>query len=423
MVFGWGKKKEETEKATLAQEIQISEIMHALEEHKKSRQDRAAQESKPCFETIKKEIQSIFRIINNLKDDDLNLDDVDNRIKVIAVRGKAEIVETITKEAKTTIPDVQNYESMLKCTEVCSHILKKIGDVLGKNSRIVHIFAKKYANDLKAHLETVTTNHQIILKMIQEIKDFESSENIIKEKIANMTSLSEELLTKISGLAKHKESLKQYENLIADTEKKLQDLKSSKEYAQFLSLQSNLKRLDEERNRAYKEIDDEFSKISRPLGKYVYVTSLDKQLKVLLEALIQTPSGTLEATKKDAIITILESCMKGVISGTVSVKESEKTVGQITHLISILDQLIMKKEEHEKKIRAAKEQIGSFDQNHFVDLEKRLSDAKEDLDNTTSKIRSLESEIEQQTRQSEHLLEELSEILYKTLGRKYVVVK
>ncbi len=423
MVFGWGKKKEETEKATLAQEIQISEIMHALEEHKKSRQDRAAQESKPRFETIKKEIQSIFRIINNLKDDDLNLDDVDNRIKVIAVRGKAEIVETITKEAKTTIPDVQNYESMLKCTEVCSHILKKIGDVLGKNSRIVHIFAKKYANDLKAHLETVTTNHQIILKMIQEIKDFESSENIIKEKIANMTSLSEELLTKISGLAKHKESLKQYENLIADTEKKLQDLKSSKEYAQFLSLQSNLKRLDEERNRAYKEIDDEFSKISRPLGKYVYVTSLDKQLKVLLEALIQTPSGTLEATKKDAIITILESCMKGVISGTVSVKESEKTVGQITHLISILDQLIMKKEEHEKKIRAAKEQIGSFDQNHFVDLEKRLSDAKEDLDNTTSKIRSLESEIEQQTRQSEHLLEELSEILYKTLGRKYVVVK
>ncbi|MEM3089588.1 MAG: hypothetical protein QXY22_03375 [Candidatus Nitrosotenuis sp.] len=423
MVFGWGKKKEETEKATLAQEIQISEIMHALEEHKKSRQDRAAQESKPRFETIKKEIQSIFRIINNLKDDDLNLDDVDNRIKVIAVRGKAEIVETITKEAKTTIPDVRNYESMLKCTEVCSHILKKIGDVLGKNSRIVHIFAKKYANDLKAHLETVTTNHQIILKMIQEIKDFESSENIIKEKIANMTSLSEELLTKISGLAKHKESLKQYENLIADAEKKLQELKSSKEYAQFLSLQSNLKRLDEERNRAYKEIDDEFSKISRPLGKYVYVTSLDKQLKVLLESLIQTPSGTLEATKKDAIITILESCMKGVISGTVSVKESEKTVGQITHLISILDQLIRKKEEHEKKIRAAKEQAGSFDQNHFIDLEKRLSDAKEDLDNTTSKIRSLESEIEQQTRQSEHLLEELSEILYKTLGRKYVVVK
>ena len=59
-----------------------------------------------------------------------------------------------------------------------------------------------------------------------------------------------------------------------------------------------------------KEIDDEFSKISRPLGKYVYVTLLDKQLKSVLERLVERPSKVVGIESIESIKTILESCMK-----------------------------------------------------------------------------------------------------------------
>ena len=420
MVFGWGKKKEETEKATLAQEIQISEIMHALEEHKKSRQDRAAQESKPRFETIKKEIQSIFRIINNLKDDDLNLDDVDNRIKVIAVRGKAEIVETITKEAKTTIPDVRNYESMLKCTEVCSHILKKIGDVLGKNSRIVHIFAKKYANDLKTHLELVTKDHHAISTMISEYTSLDTSSILLKEKTRKIQATRSEINENTSHLDKLRNSLSDLDQTINLTQQKIADLFESPEYKKFMQYREQINHLTYQENKLNKEIDDEFSKISRPLGKYVYVTSLEKPLKIILENLLQSPSNTI-SQNKEAIVTILESCMKGIMSGSVSVKETDKAVDNVTHIIGLLDDFISRKNNLRAQIEDLQKKLAIFDLNDLENLEKQLNKSKSEKEDTKAKIVKLEHDLKQQITQKNMLVADLEGTLERVLKIKYKI--
>lgn len=424
MVFGWGKKKEAQEQPAPLQskEIPLSEIPQILLNHKESKQKRIIDETGPLFSKIKADLDAINAIIDHLKNDDLNLDDVDTRLRVIVVRGKKDVVETISKEANLVLPKVDSYESLVRCSDATSHVLKKIGDVLGKNTRIIHLFAKKYAQDLKEHLEHITSDHFTISNMMQKLVHFESTESSIKEKIHELLTIEQDVAEKETLAAKSKDLLAKHAGTIASTEQALSETRSSQEYAEFLQSKQELERLGAMGRNLDKEIDDEFSKISRPLGKYVYVTSLDKPHKIVLEKLIRRPSEALETESRESITTVLESCMKGVISGTVSVKENEKSVDQITHIISLLDEMISKKSQHASKIKQAQQALTVFDPVRIVDLEKRLKGAKTDKENAESKIRILESEIEQQKKQKDHLLEKITMLLENAVGTKYSVV-
>jgi chromosome segregation ATPase len=421
MVFGWGKKKEEKHDEAQEQKISLLDVPGLIQKHKQTKQEEVLQSAKPRFETIKKELESVLSIIDHLESDNLKLDDVDTRLKVIVVRGKTEVVETISKEANYVMPKINSYEAVVKCADSVSHILKKIGDVLGKNTRIIHIFAKKYAQDLKMHLETITVNHDAIFRLIKEVDAITSAESEIKEKKEKYTVTVNEISEKMSHVEKSKNFLQALMTQAEELDTKIKSKTASQEYAQFLKVQNELKSALNEEVQIDKEIDDEFSKISRPLGKYVYVTSLEKPLKVLLEQLVQNPSKVLTKDSKGPIVTVLESCMKGVISGTVSVKENEKTVSQITHLISILDTLIERKMQKQNKISEIRQSLDIFNPDVLADLEKKLEVTREDIENTKSKINSLESEVEDMKRHSLELLGDLMRLLHRTVGTKYVV--
>lgn len=427
MVFGWGKKKEEKrtqhEPSDQIKEISLSDVPSVLLEEKKSRQSQAILGATPRFETIRAEIGAISAIVTHLEGDDLNLDDVDTRLRVIVSRGKSEVVAVISKETKVQISKIESYESMARQTESVSHTLRKIGDVLGKNSRIIHIFAKKYANDLKMHLETITANHAEILKMIKGVDEFESTESVIKDKIQKHTALADDISKNTSRLSRSQELLQKHVQRIGELEKEIGTLRASAGHAQFLQLRQDLTRLLELESEFNKEIDDEFSKISRPLGKYVYVTSLDKPLKSLLEDLIQSPSRMLTKENKIPIVTVLESCMKGVISGTVSIKGNEKTVDQIAGLISSIDTLVERKMSHSAKIDQVREKMALFDLAGLEGLERQLELAKTDKETTESKIKTLQSDLEQQKKDRQYMLEHISDLMQTALGTKCVVVE
>jgi len=426
MVFGWGKKKQEEQwqqNEHVQDQVRLSEIESMLQKNKEVRQAQIVHQAKPRFETIKKELRLTLSIADNLKNDDLKLDDVDTRLRVIVTRGKKDVVETISKEAAVDLPKIDSYESVVKCAEVSSHALKKIGDVLGKNTRIIHIFAKKYANDLKLHLETLSANHSDILKLLKGISDFESNVAQIKEEKARLESTEDEAAEKKSNLEKFKESLQQHHKTISELEDKISVIMGSSDYEQFLKSKKSLESVLNDETRLYKEIDDEFSKISRPLGKYVYVTSLEKHLKVLLEDLVKSAAKTITRENKDAVITVLESCMKGVMSGTVSVKENDKTVDQITHLISNIDSLIEKKSQHEIKIKKIMDAVNSFDSGRLADLQKQLDVAREDRDHAELKIKTLESEIEQLGAQGEDIVQQIADLINKAVGTRPKILR
>ena len=155
MVFGWGKKKEAASEKTIPQTtINLQDVASILEGKKLEKQRHVIQQTKPNFEQIQKEMNSISKIISHLESDNLKVDDIDKMLRVLVVRSKSEIIDVISKEANKLMPDISTYDDVLKGSESASYVLKKIGDVLGKNSKIVHVFAKKYAHFFRNTVET-----------------------------------------------------------------------------------------------------------------------------------------------------------------------------------------------------------------------------------------------------------------------------
>ena len=96
-------------------------------------------------------------------------------------------------------------------------------------------------------------------------------------------------------------------------------MKSSSQYKEFQDIQNKLILISEEEKTIKNEIEEQFIKISRPLNKYVYVSSLDKPLKMMIESLASSPYDVLTITNKSGIDTILNSVRSGIESGSVSV--------------------------------------------------------------------------------------------------------
>ncbi len=423
MVFGWGKKKQE-ESDTISQTkhtLRLGEIESVLSSLKEEKRKKITTQSKPLFSEMQEELNSIYKIIDHLKNDDLKVDDIEKILRVLVVRSKTEVIDVVTKESKKSLPAVSNYDDVLKTADAASHTLKKIGDVLGKHSRIIHVFAKKYAQDLKDHLELVTKNNIIITKMLSDYSSLESSSNMIKELAQKITESSRELQEIDHHIAKLQESKSTAESSYQATQKQLADIRSSPEHAGFLQLQDKARQVKSQEEKLDKEIDDEFSKASRPLGKYVYVTSLDKSLKSILERLVERPSTVIMSESRDSIVTILESCMKGIVSGTVSVKETDKSVDHITSIISSLDAMISKKKNIKTQIQDLEQEIAKFDYKKLESLEKQQAKSQSDVEDSESKIQTLQSELAQKTSQKQKLVSELESALDR-LGTKYQII-
>ncbi|MEO9310482.1 MAG: hypothetical protein ABI337_09375 [Nitrososphaera sp.] len=423
MVFGWGKKKQidEIEPKTVAKnQLNLDEINSILVEKKNHLKNEIVKKTKPLFEEIKHELNSIYAIIDHLKTDDLKVDDIDKTLRVLVVRSKAEVIEVISKESKKTLTSVSNYDEVIKSAEQAAHTLKKIGDVLGKHSRVIHVFAKKYANDLKTHLELVTKDHVEISKMISEYNLLESASMDINEKVRKIQNIHKEINDNIAHLNKLQESFLELERTGKSTQQRITEIFESPQYEKFMQYRDEINRLVEQENMLNKEIDDEFSKISRPLGKYVYVTSLEKPLKIILEHLVQNPSGTI-LENKDATVTILESCMKGIMSGSVSVKETDKAVDNITHLISLLDGFVSKKNNLKLQQEELQKKLGIFDLGNLENLERQLAKAKSDGEDLKFKIKKLEDDLKHQMGQKDALISELEDSLGHLLKTKYSI--
>lgn len=427
MVFGWGKKKTDDaqnspQKDSAQNRLKVDEISSVLNSLKEKRRQKITTQVKPLFSEMQSELNEIYKIIDHLRNDNLKVDDIDKTLKVLVVRSKTEVIDIITKESKNSLPPVATFSDVIKTADAASHTLKKIGDVLGKNSRVIHVFAKKYAEDLKSHLELITKNNVLITKMLSDFSSLESSSDAILDNVSKIRTTTQEIKEMSSHITKLENSELEFSKLYDSTQKQIVEMRSSAEYGRFLELQDKMSKIKSEEEKLNKEIDDEFSKVSRPLGKYVYVTSLEKPLKAILERLVERPSQVLATESRDAIVTILESCMKGILSGTVSVKETDKSVDYITNLVSLLDGLMSKKNLLKSQIEEIERSTKLFDSGKLESLEKQLVKAKSDAEDSQIKIKNLRSDLEQKTTQKQNLIQELESSLGRLDGTKYEII-
>jgi hypothetical protein len=394
MVFGFGKKKTDQPivPTQVEKTIQIEKIPDILYEIESPQIDEAIKTAKLTKNEIETYMKKIHELILHLESDSLKLDEIDKNLAMIVKRGKDSIVTTIKKETVTTLTNPIKYDQAILLNTEIAQMLKKIGDVLGMNSRIIHIFAKKYADNLKEEISKVAKSRSQLQLSINSVETFKANEKTISDtvqKISEYKNIIQQKNDRISQIEKETQSLKQND---IDLQKQIQDLKSSEEYKKFIEIKRKVDSTSEKSD-IRNIIDLQFSKISRPLGRYSYISSFEKPVRIMMDELLANPYDIISPQNKKSIIHILEAVEKSVISGSISVKDSEKSLEQIQETITKLDEFIVLKESYTKKISNLEKELTIFDIKLLESKEQSLKKTETDITNIESIRKKLEEEV------------------------------
>ena len=414
MVFGWGKKKQEeyVEKTPQEKKVKLSDVHKIMAELNELRKSQTISEIKYLRNNTEPLMDELTKIGNVLEKDNLKVDDIDKHLSTIVIRGKKQVINAIKKDV-VRLPEILSIDDAKKLNILLNQILKKLGDVLGRQTRIIHIFAKKYANQLKGNLEIMNRNHSEIRKLLKNYDSTQSTSDKIIDALNQIKILKESQLEKNQKIDNASQNIKSLDEKITSNQNSIEGIKSSDNYKKYLDLKNTLDAFTAQRSKIKNEVDTQFTKISRPLSRYEYGSSLDKEQKNLLTKLIKEPLEVLIPQNTDSIIVILENVRKGISSGSISVKDIDKSLSHITETEELLDGFAKQISEYLEKHEKIKNDLNSLYPDELVSLERELAkntSFKEDsqlksetfqgeMNEIDSKVPQLVSEIEKKLRQ------------------------
>jgi len=400
MVFGWGKKKStnETVESKHERQISFSDINQILKENETHLLGKILEQAKSIGEQLDIERKNIIQTMSLFENDDLNAKDVDKSLKVLIERGKKAVVLGLKRETAVILSNPETFTNLANLNLQTGQMLKRIGDTLGINSRVMHVFARKYADKLKEDLADMAKNKRHLQALVDEYTNFEAASKNILESIEEIKKSKKEIEGKDHRLIELRKEIENNKNTVNNLEQDIQSLKSTKEYQEFLNVKKEMESLTPEKNHIKNEINVQFSKISRPLGKYSYISSLEKPLKIIMESLVAEPSEAITSENKNAIIEILQATVKSVVAGNVSVKDSQKAAEQIEETIARLDEFINLKQNLAKKMNEFESKFVVFNIKDLEEKEKKITRLKDDIVQSESSLKILEKEISEESK-------------------------
>ena len=424
MVFGWGKKKQDdvsVEDVSQSKEIVLSNIPKILSDLGELRKSQTLSEIKNLRNSTEPLINELMKIGNVLEKDNLNVDDIDKHLAIIVVRGKKQVIDVIKKDV-TSLPKISSLDDAEKLNLVLNQILKKVGDVLGRQTRVIHIFAKKYATQLKDNLEVMNNNHSEIYKLLKNYNSTKSLSDEIFEILNQINALTDSRKEKSHKITVADENSHSIQAEIISIQNSIDKIRSSESYKQYLDLKNSLDEFGQQKQKIINEINDQFTKISRPLSRYEHVSSLDKDQKNLLSILIANPFSVLMPSNKDSIIIILENVRKGIASGSISVKDIDKTFSNITETVEALDGFISQVSEYFEKYNKMENDLISLKPSDLISLENDLDKTVLLLDESQIKFKTLQNEIDEIDSKIPLLISDIEDKLQRFSSTKYAIL-
>lgn len=424
MVFGWGKKKQiETPVVHVSEnkDILLSNIPKVISDLSELRGSQTLSEINNLRNNTMPLIDDLMKIGNVLEKDNLNVDDIDKHLSIIIVRGKKQVIDVIKKDV-TPLPKITSFDDAEKLNSILNQILKKVGDVLGRQTRVIHIFAKKYASQLKENLEVMNTNHSEISKLL---KNFHSTKSLSDEifdalnQIKHLTNKRNEQSKKIIEINNNVKSLQEKISLLQNS---IDKVKSSDDYKKYLDLKKELDIFGNQKSKIKNEINAQFTKISRPLSRYEYASSLDKDQKNILSKLVAEPFDVLTPNNNDSIILILENVRKGISSGSISVKDVDKTSSQITETEESIAGFLKQVSEYNEKYEHLQNDLNSCMPHELISLEEDFVKTTSLNDDSQLKSETFQGEIDEIDSKIPKLVSEIEEKLRKFSNTRYTVL-
>jgi len=129
-------------------------------------------------------------------------------------------------------------------------------------------------------------------------------------------------------------------------------------------------------------------------------------------------NDTITQENRNSINEILQAVVKGVVSGNVSVKDSEKAIEQVEETITRLDEFLRMKDNLSQKRRSLQDKLGIFNIKDLEEKEEILAKTVDAKSHAESTMVTLEKEIEEATKRIPQLTYDIETKLGEILSSK-----
>lgn len=310
-------KREEKEREKLA--ISIEDIESWFDKKVMGIHEDIAHSLHDYTERISSEIGRTADNMNTLRFAKLHNPDITVREKQFMEGNREAYIKRVELFLKGLPFEKKDFKAL---KEACSSFSKEL-ESLGKSTfKAYQVLQHFFANESKNIAINIKNIESIFkdLKWFLDKSDLEGVEEI-KEDIAHLKSSAAKRHSLEDGSAKKSESLEMLRKDKSEAEKKLEELRRSREFKE-------LKELLNKKNGIAKEIAEHkdkllqpFSALEYPLRKYVRMVLEDEEL---LKGYINNPFDALLADDEFRILKIVEGLRKNVQNRSIELKDKKK---------------------------------------------------------------------------------------------------
>ena len=415
MVFGWGKKNKDIvqkEESAVQRSVGMSEVSQIVDETLKMRSKTIISETSALHSRMDSLFANLAKIISKLDGDDLKIDDVDRNIRIIVERGKKQVIKIVKEESERPLEKISESKDVEKFASDAGRRIKRTGDALGRHSRVINLFAKKYAVRIKDIMKDLESSLNQATQLSKDNAMHQDNASAIDAGLKEIDDLNKISKTKIHRIKDAEAESVQIQDLLQKTQKNITEIKTSKNYSAYLDGCKKLDMHDKHIQDDRREINEQFTKISRPLVKYEYVSAMDKERKMLLGDLCNDPYLAIRKGSVQDIQSILSTVRAGVIGGTVSVKDADRSAAAIDEISAKVSEFI----KSSNTLRSEREELAAevaklFDVNSLESLESSVLREKRRLEDQKNLIKSMHEESESAL----HKIPEVTALLQRNL--------
>lgn len=382
MVFGWGRKKAPPPEIEVVR-IRLEEAPRIAGDVLEKRSEGIVTEAANTLHRTNELMRELMRIREDLERDDLDLEAVDKRLQPLAVRGKKMLVDALRKNAFEMEP-IGAPEDMARVSGELEHRLKRLGNILGKQTRVIHTFAETYAQRLVQILEEVESNRKSLMDLSGRHLADEGVANAVTGGVANVGAMKTSAIENIQRCEGAKDEVEDLDIRAARMESDIRAFQESEEYTSLLAMRHRLDAYEEEKSRLAAEISTRFTSISRPLGRYERV-SADKDQTALLYRVRKSAYDVMNPDDAEGVVSLLEGVRRAVASGAISVKDTDKALEAIARTSDAISVYTERVGKMESTLSRTRDMIRDAEPVRLHKMEKDLESMREAKEIATQK--------------------------------------
>ena len=415
MVFGWGRKK--PPEIPQVRTIRLDDAAGIATDALKVRSERTITEAAAALHRTNGLIRELVQIRAELEADDINEDHIDKRVRPLAIRGKRMLVDALKSNALEIKP-IRTYEDMVRAGGELEHRLKRVGNILGKQTRIIHMFAEKYAARLKQILEEVEAGRGQILEATSRHQRDTALAGNVTGGIEGVHSMERSIEENAAKLREAMGEDARMESRLHEIGAEIARFKESAGYRNLLALQDKEKEQRGEIASLKAEISAQFTKISRPLGRYSRITA-DKEQAELLERLQDSPFDTIGRAGQESVVMLLEGVRKATSSGSISVKDTGKAIEAIVQTQKAVDGFVSRISMAEERAHDTARQIEKAKPTELYRLEGEGRRLNESRDMLSGRIGEIENAMKRMVESVPNEIRSIHDSLERLTGARY----